>query len=296
MALITTPKDQRSVLEQQTARQLQEALGRTPSQTEIYQKAYNSAYPVFADEYGTPDLKKKVDEYTQAVYTAPGQIRKDVLDPTTDKRYRGQLESVFKEGEYDPLTRRRIIQGIMKQRETARNNQFNQRYNQYQTERAQSLFDYRTAMAQQSAAEQAAAKAEQDAIDYQQQLALKNATRSNRSTKQGNDPNEAIAYANLISQGAITYSQVPSNYKGDVAELMNQYGITPPQELSGTPSFEDYLAAQETMKAINIEDPNMLNALRVDYNQYLVDNGFQRDVTQNSTNDLISAIEGWGND
>lgn len=298
MALITTPKAQRAVLEQQTARELQDELGYEPSQTEIYQKAYSTAYPVFADDYNVEPLKQKAQAYMENVYDAAGNIRKGVMRPTTEKRYKASLESVFGEGEYDPLTRKRIVSAIMKQRQTALNNQFAQRYGQYQVERSQNLFDYKNALANQQSAEQAAAQAEQSDLDFQRQLMLRQASRSSGggSAKKQTDPNEVLAYTQLIANGSIDFSQVPSNLRNDVAETMVQYNVEPYQKLNAVPSFDDYLNAISSNMSIDTNDPNILNQLRIDYNNYLIESGFKKDISEDSSTKSSSSSQSYADE
>jgi len=238
MALITTSKKDRAVLEQQTARELASTLGRNPTQQEIYQVAYNSPYPVFSDEYGVPEARAKLQEYADNMFDAYGNIRKGVLDPTTDKRYRGQIESVISEDMYDPLTRRRLIAGIMKQRETARNNQIAQRMNQYASERSRAVWDYGQAVGEQNMAAEAASKAEQDLLDYQQKMASSRRRSSDKDSS--DDIEQAQAYLDYIlnSKGEFTIKNVPSKYKNLVIALGNEQMQN--SQTIDIPSYEEY--------------------------------------------------------
>lgn len=297
MALVTLPKDQRSIAEQQAARKLQEDLGREPTQTEIYQQAYNTAYPVFAEDFGTPELKKKVDLYTKNLYNAAGNIRKGVIDPQANQRYRSGLEQVFSADKYDPLTRQRIIQGILGQRKNATNSQFAQRYGAYQTQRGQALFDYQNAFAQQNANVQAASDAEQADMEYQRQLArdqqqfqysaaLKNMRApSTRTTQKSTvDENQVNNIAGLILDNYYTALE------NDPAAQMDT------SILSGFSSDMKSAVLSKIAEYVGNQDSGQVDALPTDQEQEIPITRATGEVFSNIGNTLSNTVgRGFGN-
>jgi hypothetical protein len=74
------------------------------------------------------------------VYKAGGRIRKQVVDPTRERRYRRAVGDVF--DDQDPLSRQGMVDQIVGNRQAGLNNNVNQRFRQYSQQRANDVFDY----------------------------------------------------------------------------------------------------------------------------------------------------------
>lgn len=101
---------------------------------------------------------------------------------------------------------------------------------------------------------QAVQSAKQDAYTEMQLVA---AGRGGGGGSSSGASEAAIYYADLISKGEITMSQVPSSERDAVAGLMSQYGIGSPEEVGMYPTYNQYLQQQYPNQSIDPNSPTL---------------------------------------
>lgn len=270
--VIDYSKDDREIREQQAANQLAGSLGRKPSQEEIYQQAYGTPYVVFSSDFGLPRMEEQIGKYVNNVYKAGGRIRKQVVDPTRERRYRRAVGDVF--DDQDPLSRQGMVDQIVGNRQTGLNNNVDQRFRQYQQQRANDVFDYlRGNQKLQSAYGdvQVQEQRQQNLEDYAKQRQI-----DAQYSRSGGGGGAGFQFKTL-SDGTYGVFDPSSGAFIPVGQVQ--------QEISATPTFEQWLGTLNYTP--DVSNPVVLGDLQKNFNQYLIDNGFK-----NNNQDLLSAMLG----
>lgn len=82
---------------------------------------------------------------------------------------------------------------------------------------------------------------------------------------------EALYWANLISTGQATLTDVPTTggMRNAVAGLMSQYGVTTPEEVGAYPTYDQWIAQNFSNMSVDPNDPAFVQQYQSDYQNYL---------------------------
>lgn len=218
--VLDLPKAQRVLKEKQAFEQLSKSLNATPTQEQVYQQAYGSAYPVFSEDFGLPRIQESLRSVAKGGISPDEQIRQQLIRPKRERKYTNRISKALGNIE-DPLARQGLFNQLLGGRRAAIENETQRRLTALNTANELGQQDFQRAYEQTAGQEQRANAFEDMLKELQLKQSFSGGGYGSRSS-QGVDMSQIDALAHAILDGELTLNDVGYDLQGPVAAKVAQ--------------------------------------------------------------------------